>query len=221
MVYVTGDLHGDMERLQSKALKHLKKGDTLLVCGDFGFLWDGSKKEKALLKKIGKMKFAVLFAEGTHDNLDLIAQYPVEDWNGGKARRISGNLMKLERGSIFTVENKNIFVFGGGESTDMDVRMKDGLWWEKELPSGEEIEQAKENLESRRNVVDYIITHECGSKVKSFIDMESDHINPMTAFFDHIAEKVIFKGWYFGSYHTDKIIPPRYHAIFQNVEELK
>ena len=44
MIYFTGDLHGDYDRFKSKELKKLKKGDTLIVCGDFGFLWDGSKK---------------------------------------------------------------------------------------------------------------------------------------------------------------------------------
>ena len=46
MVYVTGDMHGDFERFKLPAMKKLKKGDTLIICGDFGFLWDGSKEEE-------------------------------------------------------------------------------------------------------------------------------------------------------------------------------
>ena len=57
MIYFTGDLHGDYDRFKSKELKKLKKGDTLIVCGDFGFLWDGSKKEQSILKKIEKLKY--------------------------------------------------------------------------------------------------------------------------------------------------------------------
>lgn len=51
MIYFTGDLHGDYDRFKSKELKKLKKGDTLIVCGDFGFLWDGSKKNSRFSKK--------------------------------------------------------------------------------------------------------------------------------------------------------------------------
>ena len=43
MILVTGDMHGEWERFGDKALKKLKKGDTLIVCGDFGFVWDNSK----------------------------------------------------------------------------------------------------------------------------------------------------------------------------------
>lgn len=221
MIYITGDLHGDMGRFKSKAARKLKKGDTLIICGDFGFIWEGTKKEESRLKKLGKHKYNVLFIEGTHDNLELIQKYPLEDWNEGKVRRIYGNLMKLERGSIFNIEDKSIFVFGGGESIDLEERIKDNHWWQQELPNEDELSVAKENLESCGNTVDYIITHECSSKIKSFIDMKSDHINLMTAFFDHVSESVTYKGWYFGCYHMDKLIPPHYHAMFQQLEKLE
>ena len=56
MIYVTGDLHGDIERFKDSEYKKLKPGDTLLVCGDFGFLWDGSKKEEQVLDKLSEKK---------------------------------------------------------------------------------------------------------------------------------------------------------------------
>ena len=37
VIYVTGDMHGDFSRFKDSPLKKLKAGDTLLVCGDFGF----------------------------------------------------------------------------------------------------------------------------------------------------------------------------------------
>ena len=52
MVYVTADLHGDADRFNSKEIRQLKKGDTLIVLGDFGFLWQDTPKEKKFLKKI-------------------------------------------------------------------------------------------------------------------------------------------------------------------------
>lgn len=49
MIYITGDTHGEVERLVPSKLRALKEGDTLIVCGDFGFIWDGSKKEQKIL----------------------------------------------------------------------------------------------------------------------------------------------------------------------------
>ena len=53
MIYVTGDLHGEEERLYSRSMKKLREGDTLIVCGDFGFVWDGSGREKKILDFLG------------------------------------------------------------------------------------------------------------------------------------------------------------------------
>lgn len=54
MIYVTGDLHGDLKRFKDKGIKKLKKNDYLIVCGDFGFIWSGTKKEKEYLKNLAK-----------------------------------------------------------------------------------------------------------------------------------------------------------------------
>lgn len=64
MVYVTGDTHGDFSRFTSPAARRLRRGDTLIVLGDFGFLWDGSRKEKKVLKKMSRLKYSVLFLDG-------------------------------------------------------------------------------------------------------------------------------------------------------------
>ena len=83
MIYVTGDLHGDPARLSDRALRRLKKGDFLLVCGDFGFVWDGSPAEMKLRRKLGKKKYTTIFVDGAHDNLPMIRQFPEEDYAGG------------------------------------------------------------------------------------------------------------------------------------------
>ena len=95
-------------------MKKLDKGDTLIVCGDFGFVWDGSPKEKKLLDYLGSRKYTVAFVDGTHENYDLLKKYRMTVWNGGRVHRISGNLFHLMRGQIYTIEGLRIFTFGGG-----------------------------------------------------------------------------------------------------------
>ena len=74
MVYVTGDMHGDETRLYDAQWRKLKKGDTLIICGDFGFLWNGGKREKEALEYLGSRKFAVAFLDGTHENFELLSK---------------------------------------------------------------------------------------------------------------------------------------------------
>ena len=214
MIYVTGDLHGDLSRFRARAFLRLRKRDTLIVCGDFGFLWDGSEKEKQALRWIGRRRYQVLFIEGTHDNLDLLEEYPLTAWNGGMTREISGKLRYLCRGEIFRLEDSDLFVFGGGDSGDADMRHS---WIGRELPSGEEIAAARKKLLDRGNSVDYIITHQCSRKLKKFLTMADNDANVLDAFFDEVRTECKFKRWFFGSYHINKVIPPNEMALYTAV----
>ena len=82
MVYVTGDLHGDYSRFKRPEMKKLRAGDILLVCGDFGFIWDNSKQEQAVLKKLSEKKYTIAFVDGCHENFDLLQQYRLVRWRG-------------------------------------------------------------------------------------------------------------------------------------------
>ena len=118
MVYVTGDLHGDYSRFKRPEMKKLRAGDILLVCGDFGFIWDNSKQERAVLKKLSEKKYTIAFVDGCHENFDLLQQYRLVRWRGGVARLIAPNIFHLQRGEIYTIENQKYFAFGGGHSQD-------------------------------------------------------------------------------------------------------
>lgn len=216
MIYVTADLHGDAERLGSKEIRQLKKGDTLIVLGDFGFLWQGTQKENSLLKKLGKKKYQILFLDGAHENFDLLEQYPLEDWGGGRVRRIEGNLLYLARGQVYIIEGKRIFVMGGGESDEKEMRAQQQKWFPQELPNPQQMQEARENLERFRWTVDYVLTHECSEKMKIFLS-PGQQSNVLNQFLTEIEEKLQFGRWFFGFYHLDKQIPPRHCAVYRTV----
>lgn len=217
MIYVTGDMHGDISRLRSKAARQLKKDDYLVVCGDFGFIWDNSPKERRLLEWLGRRRYSILFVEGTHDNLDAINAYPQTEWNGGLVHEISGRLKHLVRGSVYELEGKKLFAFGGGESDDTELRVEDGLWWRDELPTPEVVETARQNLARHGNRVDYIVTHQTGFKLKRFLSISHNEYNILDVFFDELREKCRYARWFFGAHHINKIIPPADVAVFSSI----
>lgn len=221
MVYVTGDVHGDIARLKSGEMKKIRKGDTLIVAGDFGFVWDGSDKEKRVLKWLSSQRYTLLFIDGTHDNFELLETYPLEEFCGGMSRRIGKRLRYLCRGEVFTIEDKKIFAMGGSESTDMDMRIPGISWWAQEQPTMEEMVRARQNLSQHNDTVDYIITHDCSTKLMDFIDMDSNRITPLNAFFEALSRNCHFRRWVFGCYHQDKRIPASYIAVFKNVIPLE
>ena len=50
MVYITGDTHGDISWFKNPKLKKLGEKDILIVCGDFGYIFNGDKTEKQVIE---------------------------------------------------------------------------------------------------------------------------------------------------------------------------
>ena len=46
MIYITGNTHGDINRFETEQTKKFTSEDYLIICGDFGFIWNGGKREE-------------------------------------------------------------------------------------------------------------------------------------------------------------------------------
>lgn len=214
MVIITGDMHGDEERLYDPGLKQLGAGDTLIIAGDFGFLWDGSKREKKILKYLGTRKYTVCFLDGAHDDISKLNRYRKTVYKGGVVHRIYKKLYHMCRGQIFTIDGLKIFTFGGGEVTDFVEPDSD-----EKLTSNEEMLEGEENLSDIAYTVDYIITHEPPFKIKNALRLRSQkpsEINVLSVYFEGINSRCKFRKWYFGSIHLDKEITPRHTAVYRD-----
>ncbi|MEG1630686.1 MAG: hypothetical protein RR423_00340 [Hydrogenoanaerobacterium sp.] len=216
-VYITGDIHGEPERFKDPAIKRLRRGDTLIICGDFGFVWDGSKAEQHRLKGLSRRRYNIAFVDGVHENHALLNTYPVTEWNGGKVHNIKGRLFHLMRGQVYNISGKTIFTLGGGENPELNPKSAEA---EACLPTIDELYEANENLQKVDYTVDYIVTHECSGNVKGFINMDDNSYNHLYAFLNDAAKVIEYKKWFFGCHHIDKVIPPKYICVFKAVHLL-
>ncbi|WP_405344830.1 hypothetical protein [Ruminococcus sp.] len=214
MIYITGDTHGDIEIFNERRLGHLKKGDTLIVTGDFGFVWDNSKKEIKNLKKLEKKKFDILFVEGAHENFELLKGYEEVPLHGGTAKKIADNVYCLNRGELYSIEDKTIFALGGGLPPEADET--EGV---PSMPTDEELEYAVVNIEEQHRRLDLIVTHEAPASVKRLIDRNA-YINDLNIFLDTVMHNTRYGKWYFGSLHEDRAISDNLICVFEEVYSL-
>ncbi len=220
MIYITGDLHGDTQRLSKTELSMMSANDTLIICGDFGFIWNNDIKENQFLNRLEKRKYNVCFIDGTHENFDALNEYPVALWNSGRVHKIRSNIFHLMRGQIFDIENKKIFTMGGGENAEPEFSEADGSATGKETPTSQEMLTGVTNLEKYNYKVDYIISHEPPEKIRDFLSLSENknfRSTALGAYFDELSQQTEFEKWYFGSMHIDKFITEKYTALFTNI----
>ena len=216
MLYVTGDLHGDETRLRRFSRGLRRRRDVLLVCGDFGFVWDGSEREKRVLSRLEKLDCTIFFVEGTHDNLDLLAACPRETVCGGPAGRVAKNIFWLQRGCLYQIEGRSVFALGGAQSTDADERVEGVSWWRNELPTSEELAFAEETFR-RAGRADIIITHQSPCAALGRIEYSPDSTHPQKVFLARLAKSADYGHWYFGGDHLDRPVSPRMTAVFEKI----
>lgn len=216
MVYVTGDMHGDIKKLKN-ACRKLKKGDTLLIAGDFGFIWNGGRAEKKTLAGLGKKKYRICFIDGENENFRLLAGYPDEEFCGGTAARISGDLWYLKRGEIYVIEGMKFFCMGGAKSEDIEAKQKAGTWFAEEMPGEEELRRAADNLEKHGYEVDYFLTHQPGAAILASVEAKYIDCDNLQIFLDEAAKRTRYTKWIFGKLHRDRNITYKCRAIFADV----
>ena len=250
MIYVTGDCHSEFQKLGSDYFpegKTLTKDDYVIICGDFGGIWWNSaeyvqrKSEDYWIKWLDDKPFTTLFVDGNHENHARLANYPEEEWHGGRIHRIADSVFHLMRGEVFELCEKRVFAFGGASSHDISDGILDGSapdwkrqallfelegrymyrvkgvsWWPEELPSEEELQNGLDNLAKCGNSVDYIITHCAADSVQASIS-EGYASDRLTQYFEQLRSTVQYEKWFFGHYHRDCDITEKdillYHEI--------
>jgi hypothetical protein len=211
MIYITGDKHGDyqLDDLSAENWPEgqlLCKDDYLIIAGDFGGVFHGGEKDKRVLDYYESCPWTTLFIDGNHENFDMLSQYPVTEWNGGKAQFIRSSVIHLMRGQVYTIDNKTIFTMGGATSVDKDYRVEGESWWKEELPSGEELFEADKNLAKYDNKVDIAVTHCCSARQYykfATIHFHSFMRDSLTDYLDELEKKLSFRHWYYGHHHED------------------
>ena len=220
----------------------MTKEDYVIICGDFGGVWDKeveNKEEKHLLDWLEEKLFTILFVDGNHENFDRLYSYPVELWHGGKVHKIRRSVIHLMRGQIYEIDGKSFFTFGGASSHDIEsgildpedpdfkekkkwldrewrsYRVNHITWWAQELPSEEEMQEGRANLAAHDNQVDFIVTHCCATSTQMLIDEQKLKPDIETDYLEEIKQTIQFKKWFFGHYHDNRNVSKKEILIYE------
>lgn len=221
MIYVTGDTHAnlDISKLSTRNFpqqKTLIKNDFLIICGDFGLVWDESPSEKYWRDWLSAKNFTTLWVDGNHENFDILHELPLVDKFGGKVREIAPDIFHLDRGQVLTIDGKKIFVMGGARSHDKECRKEHISWWEQEMPTSAEMERAIHALDDCGWEVDYVVTHCAPRSIQQEICNWYEN-DPLVSFLERIRSDLKFKRWYFGHYHIDQAFGEQFEALYNRV----
>ena len=246
MIFITGDTHGDFTRFNTDIFyeqKEMTKDDCVIVCGDFGGVWDykgESPREKYWLDWLESKPFTTLFVDGNHENHVRLFEYPEIEWNGGKVHEIRPSVLHMMRGEIFQIEGLSFFTFGGASSHDIQdgvldpekdkdlikkwryvpykmYRIIGQSWWKEELPSEEEMQHGFDTLEKYGNKVDYIITHSPSASEIALLGHGAYQQDVLTKYLEEVKARTDYKKHFCGHMHVNKAMNEKDIILYEQI----
>lgn len=229
MIWLCGDTHGETDIYKVQEYfegleacdEKVTKNDYLIILGDAAVCWDDAISDRDVQNALHNLPCTVLWLDGNHENFDLIEEYPVSEWHGGKVQFMRDDIIHLMRGQIYEIDGKSLFTFGGGFSIDKAWRQPGLSWWPQEMPSYDEYEEGRRNLEKVDYHVDYILTHTCPSAIAHrLVTRVYPGEEELQHYFDELAYDVDYEMWYFGHWHMDQT-EDNFRCLWNDVIELK
>ena len=101
--------------------------------------------------------------------------------------------------------------------TDREEREPGVNWWKQEMPSDEEYDTCRRNLEKVDYKVDYVLTHDAPSRFLDFTALALGESNRLHLFLDEILLKLTYEKWFFGCYHKDVQLSTKSRCVFCDV----
>jgi len=216
MIYLTGDLHGEISRIYyfCKRMQTTKK-DILVILGDAGLNYHLNDRDENLKKDLESWPITILCIHGNHEQRPYaIGTYEERTWRGGivYAEPQFPSILFAKDGEIYDFEGKKVIALGGAYSVDKYYRILKYLpWYDNEQPSEEIKQYVKQQLDAVNWKVDYVLSHTAPLEYEPtevFLPgMDQSRVDKSTEkWLGKIEEKLEYEKWYCGHYHTAKTV---------------
>ena len=230
MVYLTGDIHGNVRDALWLIQKHqLTPSDILVLLGDVGLNYygneQGDKKRKQLLDSAG---IPILCIHGNHEERPFnIQSYGKITWHGGTVyvEEKFPNLLFAKDGEVYDLEGHSAIVVGGAYSVDKFYRLRNGMnWFPDEQPSAEIKLQVEQQLSKHNWKMEIVLSHTCPQKyvpTEAFMPgLDQSLVDHSTEeWLDYLEDKLDYAAWFCGHWHIDKRID-KMHFLMHGIEAL-
>lgn len=213
-IYLTGDTHGDMNRVINFANKiNASENDIFIILGDVGLNYYGNYRDINLKKQISNIKATLFCIHGNHEmNPEYMKSMKTKEYFNGIVfyEENFPNILYAKDGEIYNINDKSFIVLGGAYSVDKFIRLEMGAkWFQDEQMSNDVKDRCIENIKSNNWKIDYVLSHTTPYNYMP-IDMFLSSIDQskvdksMENWLQYIEDNLTYKHWYAGHYHCER-----------------
>jgi 3-oxoacid CoA-transferase subunit A len=228
MFYITGDTHGDFDELIANAHRfEWAKDDCCVILGDAGFNFYLDSSDTRRKKAMNALGVTIFCIHGNHEARPAtLNNYEIHNWHGGEVwvEPEFPNILFAKDGEIYEMNGQKAIVVGGAYSVDKYYRIArnpyNPKWWADEQPDDATKQKVELQLAALGWKIDIVLSHTCPAKyipMEMFIPgLDQSSVDRSTEdWLDTIEEKLDYKQWYCGHWHTNKDVD-QMHFLFHD-----
>ena len=206
MVFVTGDTHGIFDRIVDICISEdTTVDDVIVILGDVALNFHGEPHDWDLKEEINEYSITLLCIHGNHEmRPESIPSYEEIEWRGGivYCEPEFPNLLFAKDGEIYDLEGHSCIAIGGANSIDKHMRVAGIDWWPDEQPSDFIKDRVEERLDREKWKVDIVFSHTCPFSYMPVTPFSFGD-NSTEEWLDTIENRLSYKRWYCGHFHSD------------------
>ena len=229
MVYITGDTHGDFDRIFQFCDEYeTTLDDILIILGDAGINYFCNSKDNVLKEELSQLPITLFCIHGNHEERPSeCGFYDEVSWHGGITYIEDNfpNIIFAKDGEIYDFNGLKAIAIGGAYSVDKYYRLANGLhWFDTEQPD----DLIKHYVESKLNEVnwkvDIVLSHTVPVEFEptwAFIPgVDQSTIDKSTEkWLQQIYDRLDFSYWYAGHYHVE-CQEENVRIMYEDIDEL-
>lgn len=212
MIYLTGDIHGDVNRIIDFCEEyHTTKDDILILLGDVGFNYFLNDRDVLMKETASELPITLFCIRGNHEArpTSTDCDYRLTQFCNGLVYQQDeySNIKFAIDGQVYSFNGKKCLVLGGAYSVDKFYRLRMSWhWFPNEQLSNTEQDIIYNDVVNKS--FDYILSHTCPYDTRpthlflSSID-QSKVDNNMEKWMQRVADNISFDKWYFGHFHDN------------------
>ena len=229
MVILTGDTHGEFDRIEQFCEEYeTTENDVMVILGDAGINYWLDEQDEALKERLSQLPITLFCIHGNHEERpEEVPGYELVEWRGGFVwiQPEYPNLLFAKDGEIYQFDGKTVITIGGAYSVDKYYRLAVGApWFCTEQPDERTKGQVMSALNRVGWKVDYVFSHTVPLSaiprhaLLPTVDQKMVD-NSTEEWLEEIAQKLDYQGWFAGHFHITWSLD-RIQILYEDYMEL-
>lgn len=232
MIYITGDIHGDLNRIYEISefcrKKKTTEKDIMILVGDVGVNYYNSVKDVICKDALSDIPITFICIRGNHEiRPENISTYKTQERFGDEVLVEDNypNIIWLKDGHTYDIKGKKVLAIGGAYSVDKFYRLSRGWCW---FPDEQLSEQEREEIYNKVSGehFDVVLTHTCPFSWEptelflpgidqSSVDSSTEH------WLEKVKDAITYDKWFFGHFHGDKKdVKAQYEMLYNKISKI-